>query len=135
MTKVTTYTNPWKFLIKKAKNNAKPGKIKGNGSSREQALEVSITGEYLESLYHEQNGLCYWTGYPLDPKAQFEKYNPLALSLDRLDETRGYVPGNVVLTLRLFNLGRQTCPPEKFKQQVELIRKHFLGESVNDKLY
>ena len=113
-------------MMKKARNNAKPGKAKGNGSSRTEPLEVSITADYLENLYAEQNGSCYWTGFPLNPTSQFEKYNPLAPSIDRLDETQGYVPGNVVLCLRLFNLGRQTCPPDKFKHQVDMIREHFL---------
>ena len=32
--------------------------------------------------------------------------------------------------LRLFNLGRQRCPEKKFRQQVNQLREHFIGNQI-----
>lgn len=122
--------NPWKTLISKAKTAARPGQEKKNGIKRTEPLEVSIDENYLIKQFKEQGGKCYWTDFPIDPYGVYEKNNPLSPSLERLDETKGYVPNNVVIALRLFNLGRQRCPEEKFKQQVQLLKEHFSEEKM-----
>lgn len=99
--------NPWKSLIAKAKSAARPGQEKKNGIKRTIPLDVTIDEVYLLTQYNKQNGQCYWTQFPVDPYGVYEKNNPLSPSLERLDETQGYIPGNVVIALRLFNLGRQ----------------------------
>lgn len=126
--------NPWKSLIAKAKSAARPGQEKKNGIKRTIPLDVTIDEVYLLTQYNKQNGQCYWTQFPVDPYGVYEKNNPLAPSLERLDETQGYIPGNVVIALRLFNLGRQRCPEKKFKFQVEKLKKHFCGEPVKSSL-
>ena len=122
--------NPWKTLIQKAKTAARPGQEKKNGIKRTEPLDVTIDELYLIAQYKNQEGKCYWTGFPLNPYGVYEKDNPLSPSLERLNESLGYVPGNVVLALRLFNLGRQRCPENKFKQQVNKLKEHFNGNSV-----
>ena len=122
--------NPWKTLISKAKTAARPGQEKKNGIKRTEPLDVTIDEEYLIKQYSKQNGKCYWTEFPVDPYGVYEKNNPLAPSLERLDESKGYVPSNVVICLRLFNLGRQRCPENKFRGQIELLKEHFMGNKV-----
>lgn len=122
--------NPWKALIQKAKTAARPGQEKKNGIKRTEPLDVTIDELYLITQYKNQEGKCYWTGFPLNPYGVYEKDNPLSPSLERLNESLGYVPGNVVLALRLFNLGRQRCPEKKFKQQVNKLKEHFNGNPV-----
>ena len=122
--------NPWKALIQKAKTAARPGQEKKNGIKRTEPLDVTIDEIYLIQQYKIQEGKCYWTGFPLNPYGVYEKDNPLSPSLERLNESLGYIPGNVVLALRLFNLGRQRCPESKFKRQVNQLKEHFNGHPV-----
>lgn len=126
--------NPWKQLISKAKTSARPGQEKKNGIKRTEPLEVTIDEIYLIKQFSKQNGKCYWTNFPINPQGVFESNNPLSPSLERLDETKGYIPGNVVIALRLFNLGRQRCPEAKFKEQVQSLKNYFSGEDVRNPL-
>ena len=127
--------NPWKALTAKAKTAARPGQEKKNGIKRTEPLDVTIDEFYLRNQFAEQNGNCYWTEFPIDPFGVYEKSNPLSPSLERLDESLGYIPGNVVIALRLFNLGRQRCPEKKFRNQVEKLKKHFQGKQVTSNLH
>jgi hypothetical protein len=122
--------NPWKTLIAKAKTAARPGQEKKNGIKRTIPLDVTIDEIYLINQFNKQDGKCYWTGFPLNPYGVYEKENPLSPSLERLNEHLGYIPDNVVLVLRLFNLGRQRCPVNKFHNQVKLLKEHFQGKQI-----
>lgn len=126
--------NPWKKLISKAKSAAKPGQEKKNGIKRTEPLDVTIDDLYLIKQFSKQNGRCYWTDFPINPQGVFESNNPLAPSLERLDDQKGYIPGNVVIALRLFNLGRQNCPESKFKDQVQSLKDHFSGKDMRNSL-
>ena len=122
--------NPWKTLISKAKTAARPGQEKKNGIKRTEPLDVTIDEMYLIKQFSKQDGKCYWTEFPIDPHGVYEKNNPLATSLERLDESKGYIADNVVICLRLFNLGRQRCPENKFRGQIKLLKEHFIGNKV-----
>ena len=122
--------NPWKTLISKAKTAARPGQEKKNGIKRTEPLDVTIDEMYLIKQFSKQDGKCYWTEVPMDPHGVYEKNNPLAPSLERLDESKGYIPDNVVICLRLFNLGRQRCPENKFRGQIKLLKEHFIGNKI-----
>lgn len=124
--------NPWKKLILSARKSAAPGQIKKNGIKRTEALDVTIDDIYLSEQFQRQNYKCYWTDYPIDPQEVFKTHNPLSPSLDRLDESKGYIPGNIVISLRLFNLGRQRCPELKFRGQIEDLKKHFTAVNYYD---
>ena len=126
--------NPWKTLIAKAKTAARPGQEKKNGIKRTEPLDVTIDEFYLIEQFKKQDGKCYWTDYPINPYGVYESNNPLAPSLERLDESKGYIPDNVVIALRLFNLGRQRCPEDKFKIQIAQLKEHFNGNLVEGKL-
>ena len=122
--------NPWKTLISKAKTAARPGQEKKNGIKRTEPLDVTIDEMYLIKQFSKQDGKCYWTEFPIDPHGVYEKNNPLAPSLERLDESKGYIADNVVICLRLFNLGRQRCPENKFRGQIKLLKEHFIGNKI-----
>ena len=122
--------NPWKTLISKAKTAARPGQEKKNGIKRTEPLDVTIDEMYLIKQFSKQDGKCYWTEFPIDPHGVYEKNNPLAPSLERLDESKGYIAANVVICLRLFNLGRQRCPENKFRGQIKLLKEHFIGNKI-----
>lgn len=126
--------NPWKTMMWKAKCNARPGHLKHNGAARKEYLPVTVDWVYLQNQWFKQDGKCYWSGYPIDPDGIYERFNPLAMSLERLDDALGYIPGNVVLALRVFNLGRQTTPEDKFRKQMNLLKDHFQGKQIQSSL-
>jgi len=119
MTSLNHNQNPWKMLLRRARGNSRPGFMKRNGTKRDHWLDVEITEQHLIELYKKQNGRCYWSNYPLNPNDVFKKHCPQSISLDRLDDSRGYVPGNVVLTTRGENLGRKDCPADVYRKYVE----------------
>ena len=118
----------------KAKSAAQPGQVKKNGIKRTEPLDVTIDEQYLIHQFAKQNGKCYWTDFPINPQGVFVSPNPLAPSLERLDESLGYVPGNVVIALRLFNLGRQCCPESTFRDQIQSLKNHFSGVDTRNAL-
>ena len=97
-------------------------------------MRVSIDADYLEQLFDQQGGKCYWLGIPLDPSRIFIKKHPLAMSVDRLDNKKGYVPGNVVIACRMINLGKLDYPSDKFEKIISEIKDFFLAEKRNKEI-
>ena len=87
--------------------------------------EVSITEQDLIDMYNKQNGLCYWSKLPLDPKYNTIKHHPFAISPERLDNALPYDTSNVVLCMRIFNLGRMAFPQNDFADAMEQLKKQF----------
>lgn len=74
-------------------------------------ISKTITKEDIKRIYKKQNGLCYWLKIPLDITFTDKLRQP---SIDRLDNSRGYEPDNIVLTCKFANLGRQSSTEEDF---------------------
>ena len=133
--------DPWKDMMWKAKASARTGEEKGNGIKRKVRLENEMSPEYIRELYNKQGCKCYWTGIPLDLSIieRAERHNSLTPSLDRIHEEvpdpdnpgkmkpGGYTKDNVVITIRLINLGRQKTTPENFRKQMKILKDHFQG--------
>ena len=79
--------------------------LKKNDNTQRKSIfkNHNLTKEYLIELKEKQKGLCYWLNIPIDftLKDKLRK-----VSLDRLDNQKGYEIGNVVLTTLFANLGR-----------------------------
>jgi len=67
---------------------------------------VSITPEYVESLWHRQKGLCFYTDVPLVVQSGRGSCRE-SLSFDKIVPQFGYVSGNVVLCTRKANAVKQ----------------------------
>lgn len=69
------------------------GKIKGNAKKRN--LDFSVSLEYLTSLFKKQNAQCSLSGLEIKiPMGRYDSVKTTA-SLDRIDNNKGYIPGNV----------------------------------------
>ena len=73
----------------------------------------------------QQSGKCYWSKIPLDEKYNYITKHPLAISVDRLDNTIGYCFDNVALTLRVFNLGKGSYKGD-FPEVIEHLKEQWL---------
>jgi hypothetical protein len=76
-----------------------------------------LTKEYLKNLWDEQQGTCPLTGWKLIlPKGTGKSWDiksPYNASLDRIDNSIGYVKGNVRFISIMANLGRAVFSDEQ----------------------
>lgn len=95
--------------------------IRRNKKTNRKVHILDITYTDLIELYEKQQGRCYWTGIRLDQSYNKINYHPLGISVDRLDNDEGYLKDNLVLTVRLFNLGKNRYDAEKFIEVVDTL--------------
>ena len=84
----------WSRIIKRAEMRNLP-------------FEISI--EYAWSIYEKQNRLCALSGRPIDWKSTTDRP-----SLDRIDNNKGYLIGNVQWTTKDVNLAKRMLSQAKF---------------------
>jgi hypothetical protein len=60
----------------------------------------------------------------IDLDLVFESYNMLSPSVDRIDSTKGYIKGNVVITHRITNLGKNSHPFDEFINQLRIFNNN-----------
>jgi len=80
-------------------------------------LEFTISLDYVVSLLEKQQGKCAITGWPMEftRGGDFKgKMNPRGCTMDRIDNLKGYVPGNIQLTCAMPNIIRGTMLLEEF---------------------
>ncbi len=66
-------------------------------------LDVQIDYDYLLALYREQGGRCAIMKIPMT----HEFNNLRSISVDRIDSSRGYIPGNVQLVCQFINTAKK----------------------------
>ncbi len=103
-------TKKWaNYLVDSSRNSAKRC-----------GREFDIDVDYILELYEKQNQKCYWFGIKLEPST-VSKY-PAKPSIDRLDNNKGYVKGNVVISCMAANYGRNSCDAEVFESFCKQLR-------------
>jgi len=107
----TRKKDPFVRLMK----NLKRAGQKGRKRNIVKEVSKNINKSILKDIFNKQNGRCYWLKVKLDPEANLEPNHPLALSIDRIDNDRGYEINNIVISSRLANLGRGCFSAEKMK--------------------
>lgn len=81
------------------------------GSAKARGQECSLTMAEVLDLFKDMR--CAVTRVELRLKWEGpSRYNPCAPSLDRIDQSKGYVPGNVRPVCWAFNCARQDWPDE-----------------------
>jgi len=79
--------------------------------SKQRGHECAITVEMIEEMLAPMT--CSATGLPLSLEHDGGSYrNPWAPSIDRINPSKGYVPGNVRVVCALYNLARNDFPDE-----------------------
>ena len=111
--------DPWLKLLKKVE-------LCGSSqASRSRVKRVTITKEDLKEQFSKQDGRCYWFGIPIDINDVYTSNNPLAPSVDRLDNDKDYHKNNIVLCTILANMGRGRCGKRAFRRIVQKIKNFF----------
>lgn len=72
---------------------------------------IDLTEAYIKELLEKQGYKDYYTGIkPEDPKEY---------SIDRIDSSKGYIQGNVVITTNRINLMKGDMTTNEFKQAIK----------------
>ena len=97
-------------------------------NSRKRAAKFNwdhdLTIPYLAKLWFKQKGRCALTGIMLEyERGDRQSKNPYRTSVDRIDNNRGYVQGNVRLLTHWANNAKSTWPDEIFVKFVNASSK------------
>lgn len=89
--------------------------------AKEDGLPYSITADDAKAIWQEQGGRCYWLGVPLSFTVGRDR-DPMRPSLDRLEPSLGYVPGNVVWATNFANRARGDLPADEFRALLQSLK-------------
>jgi hypothetical protein len=87
---------------------------------------INLDIEYLQQLYEDQRGLCYIS----KQKMSLKVHSDFNISIERINETDGYVKGNIKFICIEFQNGHQQWSPEKFK---DLCNNYNSFQTITDK--
>ena len=88
------------------------GYLRGKAIKRKQTANA-MSLDALETLWIAQKGLCALTGWPMTMELG-KGTVPTNCSIDRIDSSIGYVPGNVQLVCRAANVAKSNLMPSEF---------------------
>lgn len=77
-------------------------------------IEFNLTVEVVRQLWKEQDGKCYWWKIPMHVITDTPR-SPYLPSLDRVDSSRGYTVGNVVICCWAANAAKGVCEADDFE--------------------
>lgn len=83
--------------------------------------EFSVDIDYLDDLLVSQDFRCALSGKPLPPRIGRARDGA---SLDRIDSSKGYVPGNVQWVYTKINSMKSDLPQEEFIELCKLVAAH-----------
>lgn len=75
--------------------------------------------EHLENLWLTQNQKCYYTGIEMNINGY--KKNPLAMTVDRIVPSKGYIEGNIALCCNMVNKMKQDLSLDELVNWCKLI--------------
>jgi hypothetical protein len=87
--------------------------MKTNGKEKlgQRFKERTVSKKQLIDLYKEQKGLSYFLGIKMDMTCSDKL---LSVSVDRIDNDKDYIEGNIRLVTRFENMGRRDATSEEF---------------------
>lgn len=72
------------------------GNVYVSAHNKKKACINDITTKMLRGYYKLQGGKCFYTGVKMKLSSDLLK-DPMLISVDRIDSSKGYIDGNVVL--------------------------------------
>jgi hypothetical protein len=98
-----------------------------NIKKRNQIIDVSI--DDLKEQWELQNGICEFSGVKLilSSHTKIEKNPIYAASLDRIDNSKGYVKGNIRWVSRAMNWMKNTMTDDMVNELINIIIKNKKG--------
>ena len=75
---------------------------------RKKTHEFNIVKEDLHKIYNKQKGICKYSGIEMKHLKDGTGYHLDNISIDRIDNTKGYVKGNIALVCLAVNMMKYT---------------------------
>ena len=100
---------------------------KSRYSAREvRNLKFTIDIDYVMDLLIKQDGKCALTGWDLEftRGGDWDGKNPRGATMDRIDNSKGYVKGNIQIVCGMPNTVRGSLSMEDFKNLCKVITKN-----------
>jgi hypothetical protein len=94
----------WQNMVKSTKERNKKGYCHG---------DVEYSPDELREMYYEQGRRCYISGNIV--AEEYGTGNPYSASVERLDNTKGYVKGNVVLICQYLQISKGDYSPDEIR--------------------
>lgn len=113
---VKVKANPFKYYLRNCKRRIKH--------------DFDLTVEYLERLWEEQQGICPYSKVKLILNTHKIRHQDprFVASLDRIDNSKGYVKGNVQFVSMSMNYMKHTMSHFEFLDFLKLIFSNFLED-------
>jgi hypothetical protein len=105
------------------------------GDSKKRAAKMNFDFNldltYLVELWLGQKGRCNLTGAVMEfTPGNLKDKNPKSVSVDRIDNEKGYIKGNVRLLTHWANNSKSTWDHEVFETMVKSAATHLLNEGA-----
>lgn len=84
--------------------------------------EFDIDVEYLHELFEQQNGKCAYSNVELTQS----KSKIINMSIDRIDNSKGYIKGNVVWVSSIVNSMKNDLTEDEFVYVINLIYENIV---------
>lgn len=99
---------------------------------RKRYKECTITLEDLQEQWNKQKGICPYSGISLlVPTYKKNHNNPIySASVDRIDSTKGYIPGNIQFVSTCINYMKNTMSDEETRFMCKCIAEYFYSEGT-----
>lgn len=109
------------------------GRMKQTAEQR--GIEFNVSIEYLHDLFVKQEGRCDYSGeeifLPVNVRQLRGENNENIASLDRIDNSLGYIEGNLHWVCKRINYMKHTMQEDYFLGWVEKIYKHRILNKEN----
>lgn len=97
--------------------------LREKNNKRHNEKDELITLDYVKDLWQNQKGLCFWFKIPMRlNKQNGSNTDLLKVSIDRIDSSKGYVKGNIVLSCLFANRGKGNSKNEEWLDFLKLIK-------------
>lgn len=89
-------------------------------------LNFTIDINYVMDLLIKQDGKCALTGWDMEfsTGGNWHGKNPRGATMDRIDNSKGYVPGNIQLTCGLVNIIKSSLNNSDFLDLCRSVTEH-----------
>lgn len=84
--------------------------------ARQKNLPFELTYEVISFMCELQNECCSLTGFRFDYKSTQYRNRPFAPSVDRVDNAKGYIYGNIQIVCTMVNKAKNEYSQEMFDQ-------------------
>lgn len=102
-------------------------------SKRRRLLPCTITVDDLKEQWKKQNGICPYTGWKMIHRSRKGRKSPIQASIDRIDNSLGYIPGNIQFVALMANYAKNDFGDELMIYFCKLVARRYSNLTILNK--